>query len=169
MNDSRSIPATTHHQVSHDQRPGLRQRPPVRQFPDHAAFQRETVRCDCGWRGTGRQAERGRLYDIGVEVLCPACTRRIGVALFEAAPAEPLALPSPAMRARRRQASLALARMLDMFEALTPSDHERAQLLLASGLPLTRKAWVEAFFCGYDADSLPAQIEAHLPRPFARR
>ena len=149
----------------------------VRLFADHAAFQAQVVGCGCGWRGLGRQAERGRLYDIGVEVLCPACTRRLGVALFAAEVDETetsMAEGSAAARSaapKRERAHLdpALARLLDLFDALSPADHERAQALLACGLPLTREAWVEAFFSGYDAEHLPSQIEAHLPRPFARR
>ena len=140
---------------------------PVRQFADHAAFQAHTVECGCGWRGLGQQAERGRLYDIGVEVLCPACTRRLGVALFEAQADD--AAPAVAPATGLGHLEPGLARLLDLFAAMSPADHERAQVLLASGLPLTREAWVHAFFSGYDADSLPAQIEAHLPRPFARR
>ena len=125
-----------------------------------------TVDCGCGWRGLGRQAERGRLYDIGVEVLCPACTRRLGVALFEATPDEAAAPLSP--KQERPDLDPALVKMLDLFDAMTIAEHERAQVLMASGRPLTRRAWVEAFFSGYDADKLPVQIEAHLPRPFAR-
>lgn len=141
----------------------------MRQFPDHAAFQGQGIQCDCGWRGVGRQAERGRLYDLGVEVLCPACTRRLGVALFAGAAAgEPPASPHP-RSALRRAASPALAGMLDLFESMTTADHERAFLLYASGLPLTREAWIDAYHCGFDDRSLPAQIEAHLPRALARR
>lgn len=140
---------------------------PVRQFADHAAFQLEVVNCGCGWRGQGKQAERGRLYDIGVEVLCPACTRRLGVALFEAMPAEAAEPISP--KRERPDLDPTLVKMLDLFDAMTVADHERAQVLLASGRPLTRSAWVEAFFSGQDADNLPSQIEAHLPRPLARR
>lgn len=153
-------------QVSHDPA-AVQANSPVQQFADHAAFQAQSVACNCGWRGLGRQAERGRLYDIGVEVLCPACTRRLGVALFEAEPddAGQVGLPAP----YHGHLDPGLARMLDLFAAMTPADHERAQVLMASGLPLTRKAWIEAFFSGHDADSLPAQIEAHLPRPLARR
>ena len=153
-------------QVSHDPA-GVQVNSPVRQFADHAAFQVQSIDCGCGWRGLGRQAERGRLYDIGVEVLCPSCTRRLGVALFEAQPEPANQAVDP--KAYRQHLEPGLARMLDLFAAMTPADHERAQILMASGLPLTRKAWIEAFFSGHDADSLPAQIEAHLPRPLARR
>ena len=152
-------------QVSHVPSPA-QVNAPVRQFADHAAFQAQAVACGCGWRGLGRQAERGRLYDIGVEVLCPACTRRLGVALFEASAAGAAEPVRPA--GRHDHLVPGLARMLDLFAAMTPADHERALVLMASGQPLTREAWVDAFFSGHDADSLPAQLEAHLPRPFAR-
>lgn len=170
------------HQVSHE--PGKpRASTHVRQYPDHAAFQLQVVACGCGWRGAGHQAERGRLYDIGVEVLCPACTRRLGVVLFAAEADDPASVAEAAdgegvkegqpggRQSGRNLDHLApgLARMLGLFEAMTPADHERALVLLASGLPLTREAWIEAFFGDHDAEQLPARIEAHLPRPLARR
>ncbi len=155
--------------MSHESHDPVEQSVRVRQFPDYAAFQGQAVQCQCGWRGIGRQSERGRLYDLGVEVLCPACTRRLGVALFPAPPADERPGPSRVVSARRQVASPALARMLGLFESMTVAEHERAFLLYASGLPLTREAWIDAYHCGHDARSLPPQLEAHLPRAFARR
>lgn len=134
----------------------------IQLYPNYGQFQSQRIVCRCGWRGIGRQAERGRAFDTGVEVSCPACATRFGVAIYPAAPRE--AKP-PRLRVGTPPA---LARMLDLIESFSDDDHERAYLLLCSGLPLTRENWIGAYFAGHDAGRFPAEFEAHLPSAFSR-
>ncbi len=143
----------------------------VRLFPEYVAFRAQSVSCRCGWRGAGRLAEPGRLFDIGVEIKCPCCTVRLGVALFAPQPR-----PSPgvdpiagrARDARAMPACPALDGMLALFESMDADEHARAHALLGSGLELNRDNWIASYFDGYDGETLPPALEGHLPAAFAR-
>lgn len=158
--------------------------PRVRLFPDYVAFREQSVNCRCGWRGAGRLAEPGRLFDMGVEVKCPCCTARLGVAIFA-----PLARELPIARRFARAGATAqeaaqgtanggeysprtriaaLASLLSLYGSMTPAEHVRAHALLGSDLELTRENWIASFFDGYRSDTLPTALEGHLPLAFAR-
>ena len=160
--------------------------PRVRLFPDYVAFRGQSVSCRCGWRGAGRLTDPGRLFDIGVEVKCPCCTTRLGVAIF--APTE-RELPVAGQVGQGGQTELAEARtgacvmasdgrpiarslaldnLLALYGSMTAAEHARAHALLGSGLELNRQNWIESYFDGYGSDSLPESLEGHLPALFAK-
>ncbi|MGE0312284.1 MAG: hypothetical protein AB7P21_11775 [Lautropia sp.] len=160
------------HQPDGETRAGAR----IRLFPDYVAFRAQSVSCRCGWRGAGRLAEPGRLFDIGVEIKCPCCTVRLGVAIFAPTPRLPSRAEVPADPATGaaprglpgRVDCPALGRMLDLFESMSADEHARAHALLGSGLALDRDNWIASYFDGYCSESLPAVLEGHLPAAFAR-